>query len=60
MNFAAISHKSTFTDCYALNTDEVIVNLHTGKDVTAVSIIHDDPFAHGCMGHRPWYGTPWP
>ena len=24
MNFAAISHKSTFTDCYALNTDEVI------------------------------------
>ena len=58
MNFAAISNKSTFTDCYALNTDEVIVNLHTGKDVTAVSIIHDDPFAHGCMGHRPWYGTP--
>ena len=58
MNFAAISHKSTFTDCYALNADEVIINLRTAKDVTAVSIIHDDPFAHGCMGHRPWYGTP--
>lgn len=58
MNLAAISHKSTFSDCYARNADEVVINLRTGKDVTAVTIIHDDPFAHGCMGHRPWEGTP--
>ena len=57
MNLSAISHRCAFTDCYALNRDEVVINLHTGKDVTDVSIIHDDPFAHGCMGHKPWYGT---
>ena len=58
MNLSAISHRCAFTDCYALNRDEVVINLRTGKDVTSVSIIHDDPFAHGCMGHKPWYGTP--
>lgn len=60
MNLSAISHRCAFTDCYALNRDEIVIELHTGKDVTAVSIIHDDPFAHGCMGHKPWYGTPAP
>ena len=60
MNLCAIYHRCAFTDCYALNPEEVVIRLHTGKDVTAVSIIHDDPFAHGCMGHKPWYGTPLP
>lgn len=56
MNFAAISHRSAFTDLYARSTDEVVVTLRTGKDITAVSIIHDDPYAGGAMGHMAWDG----
>lgn len=58
MDFASIMHRSAFTDCYARSADEIIVNLRTGKDVTAVQIIHDDPYAGGCMGHKPWQGQP--
>jgi glycosidase len=60
MNLSAVHHRCAFTDCYAAGQEEVVIRLHTGKDVTSVSIIHDDPFAHGCMGHKPWYGTPEP
>ena len=60
MNFAAISHRSAFTDCYALNADEVVISLRTGKDITAVSIIQDDPYAGGAMGHMAWDGKPVP
>lgn len=56
MNFAAISHRSAFTDCYSLSADEMVVNLRTGKDIKAVSIIHDDPYAGGAMGHMAWDG----
>lgn len=58
MNFAAISHRSAFTDCYALSADEVVINLHTGKDVTAVALIHDDPYAGGATGFAAWDGHP--
>ena len=60
MEFGAIRHRCAFTDCYARNAEEVVVNIQTGKDVTAVSIIHDDPYAGGCMGLRPWSGKPEP
>ena len=60
MDFASIPHRSAYTDCYALNADEIVVNLRTGKDVTAVSLIHNDPYADGCMGMRPWKGYPAP
>lgn len=60
MEFGAISHRSAFTDCYALNDEEILVNLRTGKDVTAVDMIHNDPFADGCMGIKPWSGRPAP
>lgn len=60
MNLSAICHRCTYTDCYPLNSQEIIVNIRTGKDVTDVQIIHDDPFAHGCTGHKPWSGTPTP
>ena len=56
MNFSAISHRSAFTDCYALNKDELVINLRTGKDITGVSLIHDDPYAGGAMGHMAWDG----
>lgn len=60
MEFGSISHRSVFEDCYALNPDEIVVNIRTGKDVTAVSIVHEDPFAGGCMGLRPWSGQSCP
>lgn len=60
MEFGSILHRSTLADCYALNSDEIVVNLRTGKDVTAVSMIHNDPYAGGCMGLRPWSGEPMP
>jgi len=58
MKLDAISHRSVLTDCYAVNTDDLIIRLRTGKDVTAVTLIHADPFAGGCMGERPWGGVP--
>ena len=58
MEFGSIRHRSAFTDCYAINEDEIIVNLQTGPDVTAVQLIHDDPYAGGCTGLKPWKGQP--
>ena len=56
MNLAAISHRSVSPDAYALNENEIVINLQTGKDITAVSIIHDDPFAGGATGFAAWDG----
>ena len=56
MEFGSIRHRSAFTDCYARSADEIVVNLQTGKDVTEVALIHDDPYAGGCMGLKPWSG----
>ena len=56
MDFGAIYHRSALSDCYALNVNEVVINLRTGKDVTAVSLVHDDPFAGGAMGFAAWDG----
>ncbi len=60
MNFGAIRHRSAFTDCYALDENRVVISLQTGKDVTAVSLVHQDPYAGGCMGLKPWAGDPEP
>ena len=60
MDFGRIYHRSAYTDCYALNENEIVINLRTGKDVTSVEIIHDDPFAGGATGHMPWNGKPEP
>lgn len=54
MNVSAISH--TAADVYALNEETAVVQLKTGKDVKAVRLIHDDPYAGGSMGSRPWGG----
>lgn len=58
MNFAGIFHRSAFTDCYPISPDRLVVNLRTGKDITAVSIFHDDPYAGGAMGFMVWDGKP--
>ena len=60
MNYASISHRGISPDAYALNENEIVINLRTGKDVTAVSIIHDDPFAGGATGFSAWDGSSQP
>ena len=56
MNLNAIIHRSTLPDCYALNKDEVVINIRTGKDITAVNLIHEDPYMFGISGDFKWSG----
>lgn len=58
MNRSAIYHRSALTDCYALDKDTAVVNLRTGKDITAVNLIWEDPYAYGLSGQFNWYGVP--
>ena len=60
MNLSAISHRSLFTDCYAKNEQEVTLNIRTGKDVTAVNLMFDDPYAYGISGDIHWVGRELP
>ena len=53
-----ISHKCAFTDCYALNEDELVINIRTNKSIDKVVIVQDDPYIFGCSGTDPWYGQP--
>jgi glycosidase len=43
-------------DAYALNENEIVINIRTGKDITAVAIIHADPFEGGATGFAAWDG----
>ena len=54
MELGSIQHRSAFSDCYALNENEIVVNLRTGKDVSAVRLYHGDPFAGGVTGFQAW------
>ena len=54
MNYSAISH--TDADAYAISRDEAVILIKTGKDVTGVKLVHDDPYAGGSMGALPWSG----
>ncbi|MBQ8236736.1 MAG: alpha-glycosidase [Oscillospiraceae bacterium] len=56
MNLNAIIHRSALPDCYALNKDEVVINIRTGKDITAVNLIHEDPYMFGISGDFRWNG----
>ena len=56
MNLASVSHRGMCPDAYALNEQEILIQLRAGKDITSVSIIHDDPFAGGAMGFAAWDG----
>ena len=60
MNLSAISHRSLFTDCYAKNETEVTLNIRTGKDITGVNLLFDDPYAYGISGDIHWVGKPLP
>lgn len=56
MNLNAIVHKSAWTDCYALDADTVVLNIRTGKDISAVNLICGDPYAYGISGDIRWMG----
>ena len=56
MNLNAISHRSVAPDCYALNREEVVIRIRTGKDITAVNLIHGDPYSFGISGGFRWDG----
>ena len=56
MDLNAVSHRCMLPDCYAVNDEELVIRIYTGKEVRAVSLVHEDPFADGCMGMKPWHG----
>lgn len=58
MNLSAVSHRSFFTDCYPANDREVTFHIRTGKDVKAVNLLFDDPYAYGISGDLHWVGRP--
>ena len=60
MNLSAISHQSRFSDCYAKNEKELTINIRTGKDITGVNLLFDDPYAYGISGDIHWVGRPVP
>ena len=60
MNLAAIRHRSTGSDCYALDSDTVVLNLWTDHSVKAVSVVSEDPFIHELHRRRAWDGKPTP
>ena len=49
MQFAGIFHKTSEQMSYALNENELIVNLRTGYDVRRVFIHYGDPFESGTL-----------
>jgi len=56
MNLNAIIHRSALTDCYALDRETVEIRIRTGKDVAAVNLLHEDPYAYGISGDIHWIG----
>lgn len=56
MNCEGIFHKCGFNDCYALNEDELVINLHANKSVDKVLIYYEDPYLNDCAVGAPWDG----
>ena len=56
MNVSAIRHRSTGSDCYALDENTVVLNLHTGFDVERAYVVSEDPFIHELKRQREWKG----
>ena len=47
---SAVSHHSLFADCCGRNTRDVTINIKTGKDITGVNLLFEDPYAYGISG----------
>ena len=57
MEFTGVYHKTTEQMSYALNEDELVINLKTGYDVKRVFIHYGDPFEAGILGgNEKWTG----
>lgn len=56
MRLETIEHRSAFMDCYAYNENEIIIRIRTGKEITAVNLIHDDPYLKGISPQNFWSG----
>lgn len=50
MEFASVFHRATDNYCYALDENQLIINIKTGYDVKEVNIVYGDPFANGILG----------
>lgn len=50
INESAVYHRTTDQMCYAFNTDELIINIRTGKEVERVDLIWGDPYEAGIAG----------
>ncbi|MDO4333343.1 MAG: glycoside hydrolase family 13 protein [Eubacteriales bacterium] len=50
MEFNGVYHKTTEQMSYALNQEDLIVNLKTGYDVNRVFLHYGDPFENGILG----------
>ena len=57
MNISAIRHRSTGSDCYALDENTVVLNLWTGYDVEKAYAVSEDPFIHELKRRRSWEGV---
>ena len=57
MEFTGVYHKTSEQMSYALNEDELVINLKTGYDVKRVFIHYGDPFEAGILGgNEKWTG----
>lgn len=46
MDYGSVYHRITDNFCYALNKDDLIVNIKTGYDVKQVFLHYNDPYAY--------------
>ena len=56
MNLSAIYHRSCGSDCYALDENTVVLNLHTGFDVSRAYVVSEDPFLSELERSPRWEG----
>lgn len=58
MNYSGIFHTATDNMCYAINDNELVINIKTDYDVDRIILHYGDPFATGIMGGKTtWNGS---
>ena len=57
MEFASVYHKTSEQMSYALDENQLVVNIKTGYDVKKIFIHYGDPFDAGILGgNEKWKG----
>lgn len=56
MDLSAVIHRSNSEFTYALDNDNVVITIKTGKDADRVFVINEDPFIHELNRKKDWYG----